>query len=139
MKISKIGFINEDYSVKALHLSTALESSSAITKEVSSNTKYIAIKSAITDNLLEGLLGILKKHKQITILAEDATKLFISPTTLKKFEKKGGCIKVLNPINVIAITINPTSPLGYEFNKIKFLNLLKKKIDLPIYNLGLCD
>jgi hypothetical protein len=139
MKESKIGFINKDYSIKILNLLTALDSYSEITKEVSSNTKYIMIQSAITDNLLEGLLDTLKKYKQITILAEDATKLFISPNILKKFERKGGSIKVLNPIKVIAITINPTSPLGYEFNKLKFLNLLKEKIELPIYNLGPCD
>ena len=51
----------------------------------------------------------------------------------------GGIIKVLNPIKIIALTINPTSPLGYEFNKDEFLKLLKKRIQLPIYNLGPCD
>jgi hypothetical protein len=29
--------------------------------------------------------------------------------------------------------------LGYEFNKVEFLNILKKRIVLPIYNLGPCD
>lgn len=138
-KNAKIGIINKDKSIKKLNIFTALDSSSDVIKHILPDTEYIIIKSAVTDNLLKALFKPLKRYKRITILAEDATKLFISKQILNNFEKKGGCIKVLNPIKVIAITINPTSPLGFEFNKLEFLNLLKEKINLPIYNLGPCD
>ncbi|MFX1326696.1 MAG: hypothetical protein ACFE91_00940, partial [Promethearchaeota archaeon] len=62
--------------------------------------------------------------------------LFLSSKIKEKFEKKGGILKVLNPINIIAITINPTSPYGYEFDKNLFLNLLKKNVNVPVYDLG---
>jgi hypothetical protein len=139
MKESKIGIINENYKVQIIDVPTVLDSYTEIIKHILPETKYLIIKGAITDNLLKILFKRLKKRKKITILAEDATKLFISLEILQKYEKMGGVIKVLYPIKVIALTINPTSPLGYEFNKIEFLNRLKKKIELPIYNLGPCD
>jgi hypothetical protein len=67
---------------------------------------------------------------------EDSTKIFISEKVMKKFKAKGGIIKVLHPIKVIAVTINPTSPLGYQFEKDNFFNLMKKNLDIPVYDLG---
>jgi hypothetical protein len=136
---SKIGIINKTRKIKIVNVLTALDSSKEIFENLTPDTEYLIIKGAITNNLLKSLFMYLKKHKKITIITEDATKLFISEPTLKIYEKMGGIIKVLNPIKIIALTINPTSPLGYEFNKDEFLKLLKKKIPLPIYNLGPCD
>jgi len=136
---SKIGLINSKNSIKILNLFTALDSSKEVINNLESDTKYIVIKGAVTDNLLKDLTKQLKKHKDLTILAEDATKLFLSPRILAMFKKKGGIIKVLIPIKIIALTLNPASPLGYEFEEGEFLKLLKEKIDLPIYNLGPCE
>ncbi|GAH39028.1 unnamed protein product, partial [marine sediment metagenome] len=66
----------------------------------------------------------------------DATKLFLNKTTFEKYSKKGGVIKVLNKIKIIVVTVNPTSPLGYKFDKSKFLNELKRGVAIPIYDLG---
>jgi hypothetical protein len=136
---SNIGIINKTRNIKIINILTALDSSNEIIESLTPDTEHLIVKGAITDNLLKSLFLHLKKHKKITIITEDATKLFISEPTLKMYEKMGGIIKVLNPIKIIALTINPTSPLGYEFNKDEFLKLLKKRIQLPIYNLGPCD
>ena len=139
VKDSKIGIITKERIIKKINVLTTLDSYNEILENLTPDTEYLIIKGAITDNLLKSLLEYLKKNKKITIISEDATKLFISESTLRIYEKMGGIIKVLNPINIIALTINPTSPLGYEFNKNEFLKLLKKRITLPIYNLGPCD
>ena len=75
-----------------------------------------------------------EKYKDVVFLAEDATKLFLTIKVLEKFQKKKGNLKVITPIKIIAISINPTSPYGYKFNRIEFLNKLRKKIDLPVYD-----
>jgi hypothetical protein len=96
----------------------------------------LVINGAITDLFIENLIKKSDLFKNIKILVPDATKLFLSKFTFEKYIKKGGVIKVLNEIKIITITINPTSPIGYNFDKEKFLNELKKGISIPIYDLG---
>jgi len=139
MKKSKIGIINRSHSIKLLNLATALDSAQSIIENLDEDSKYVVISGAITDTLLEDLMNSTQKYKGITFLVVDGTKLFLSNKTLTKFQKKGGIIKVLNSINIIAVTINPTSPNGNEFDKDVFLKSLTEELKIPVYNLGVND
>jgi hypothetical protein len=139
MKKSKIGIISRTNKIKFLDIATALDSAQNITDNIEEDSIYVVISGAITDKLLEDLMRSTQKYKGLTFLVSDATKLFLSEKILKKFQKKGGIIKVLNPIKVIAVTINPTSPSGYEFDKDVFLKSLTEELNIPVYNLGVND
>ena len=139
MKKSKIGIINRTHSIKLLKVATALDSAQNIIENLDEASKYVVISGAITNKLLEDLMSSTQKYKGITFLVIDGTKLFLSNQILTKFQKKGGIIKVLNSINIIAVTINPTSPNGYEFDKDVFLNSLTERLKIPVYNLGVND
>ncbi|MFX1524870.1 MAG: hypothetical protein ACFFCC_15285 [Promethearchaeota archaeon] len=139
MKESKIGLISSNNSIKLLNVATALDSAKLIIDNLEEDSSYIVINGAITDKLLEDLIKSIQKYRGITFLVSDATALFLSKKTLKKFQKKVGSIKVLNPIKIIAVTINPTSPDGYEFDKDDFLKSLAKEVNIPVYNLGVND
>ena len=136
---SKVSIIDKSDSVNHLEVLTALESAQEISANLNDDSRYVVIKGAITDKLLGDLMKSTQKYKRITFIVEDSTKLFLSENTTNKFLKKGGMLKVLNPINIIAITINPTSPNGYEFDKDIFLRLLQKELKIPVYNLGIND
>ncbi|KKN34628.1 hypothetical protein LCGC14_0791750 [marine sediment metagenome] len=133
---SKIGIIESQNSIVLLDVLTSLDSAKEISANLTENSKYVVIKGAITDKLLEDLMKKSNKCRGVTFLVEDATKLFLNKKIKDKFQKKGGFLKVLTPMNIIAITINPTSPYGYNFNKNDFLNLLKEKTNIPVYDLG---
>jgi len=133
---AQIGIINKDYSYNKLEDSTALGSSKELFDQLTKDAKYLIIKGAITDKILEEFL-INKKVKDFTVIATDPTKLFVSKQIFYKFIKKGGHLKVLDRINLIAITINHTSPRGYEFESSLFIELLQERINIPIFNLGL--
>jgi hypothetical protein len=133
---NKLGIINCDFTVKILDVLTALDSVEEILTQLDANSKYLVINGAITDIFLEKLMKKSEIYKNIKLLVPDTTKLFLSKGTFAKYSKKGGIIKVLKKIEIIMITINPTSPLGYEFNKSKFLNELKRGLTVPIYDLG---
>ena len=133
---AKVGVIYNDFSTKKLDLSTALDSVEEILTNLDVNSKYLVINGAITDLFLEEFMEKSSAYKNIKILVHDPTKLFLSKNTFAKFSKKGGIIKTINRIKIVMITINPTSPLGYEFDKLKFLSELKKGLSVPIYDLG---
>jgi hypothetical protein len=111
----KVGFIFTDLSTKSLDLLTAITSGDKIAKMLTDNVKYVVINGAIVEN---------------------ATKLFIRKSIYNKFLKKGGILKVLTPIKIIALTINPTSPYGYNFDKNIFFKALQDHIKIPIFDLG---
>ncbi|MHA1992317.1 MAG: lysine 5,6-aminomutase reactivase subunit KamB [Candidatus Hodarchaeales archaeon] len=136
---SKLGIISKTNSVKFLDISTALDSAQYIIDNIEEDSNYVAISGAVTDKLLEDLMRTTQKYKFLTFLVSDATKLFLSEKILKKFQKKGGKIKVLNPIKVIAVTINPISPNGYSFDKNVFLKSLAEELKISVYNLGVND
>lgn len=138
-KNSKIGIIDSKNSIKMLEVITSLDAATDINENLNSNSKYVVIKGPISDKLLSDLMDSTDNYKGVTFLVEDGTKLFLSKGLLEKFQKKGGILKVLNPIKLIAVTANPTSPFGYQFDKNEFLTLLKENINIPIYDLGPSD
>jgi len=89
--------------------------------------EYTHIPGAVTDTKIDGLYD-----KQI--LAEDATKILITPKTLARIRLSGGSISVQNRINLAAITINPTSPYGTNFDAALFLEKMSEMINVPIFN-----
>lgn len=133
---AKVGVIDKQNNVKILTVLTPLDAAKEISENLDENSNYVIINGAITDKLLEDIMNMSNNYKGVTFLVEDATKLFLSRNLMVKFQKKGGIIKVLHHINVIAVTINPTSPLGYQFEKEKFLDLMKKNLNIPVYDLG---
>ena len=133
---TKIGIIDENHSIKILHLPTALDSVEEILQEINPSSQYLVINGAITDMFLDEFMKKTDYYKDLKILVPDATKLFLTKGIFEKYLNKGGIIRVLNPIRLLILTINPTSPLGYQFDKYKFLSELKKGISIPIYDLG---
>jgi len=138
LQTAQVGIINDDFSSKKLEEPTALGTSRVIFDQLTKDAKYLVIKGAITDSILEEYVNN-KKVKNLTIIVTDPTKLFVSKQSFYKFIKKGGRLKVLDRVNLIAITINHTSPLGYEFDNNQFIRLLQERIDIPVFNLGPCD
>ena len=90
--------------------------------------EYVHIQGAITDTKLDALN---KKH----IIADDATKILITPKALAKLRLSGGTLSVKKRINLAAITINPISPYGINFDAADFLEKMKQVINIPIFNI----
>ena len=130
----RIGIIHKDNTIKMLDVLTAFESSKEIVMAIDENTSYVVIKGVVSDKLLEDIMTTTNKYKEVTFLVEDGTKLFLTRDTLYKFKKQGGSIKTINKINVVCVTSNPKSPYGYEFDKHKFLDGLRDKLSVPVFD-----
>ncbi|MDR1653549.1 MAG: hypothetical protein LBS01_07895 [Prevotellaceae bacterium] len=98
-------------------------------------TDTMFVGGAANDRLLTFLtVNVLNKKTSYSLVVSDFTKLFISPQVYNVFTKKGGKIFVLNRTNLIAITVNPTSPEGFTVNSAKLQAALREKIDVPVFN-----
>ena len=85
----------------------------------------------VTDNLLRFLTS-QKEIKETVLTVRDFTKIFVEPSTLQIFLRKGGKIRVMKSCRLLAVTINPWSPAGYSVDKEKLLEALQKELKVPV-------
>ena len=91
------------------------------------------VAGALNDKFIQ-LLKIQKNPHEIEIIIKDFTKIFAQEDNVIQYLYRGGQIKVLDQTNLIAITANPISPTGYNFNNQEMLDALRKEIPINIYN-----
>ncbi|MBO7276957.1 MAG: hypothetical protein J6U84_03240 [Bacteroidales bacterium] len=96
--------------------------------------KRLFVAGALNDKFVQ-LLKIQKNPQEIEIIIKDFTKIFAQEDNVIQYLNKGGQIKVLEKTNLIAITANPISPTGYNFNNEEMLEALRKEIPINIYNI----
>lgn len=112
---------------------TALSNEDLIIKAVlNSKNKIhsIFVPGSLTNTLLEKLIGL-----NINIIVMDGTKVFVNEVQYRAFKNKCGRINVLDRINLIAVTQNPTSPFGYYFEPQFMMEELKKSlVDIDVFD-----
>jgi len=134
LRRGRVGIIRRDNSIRMMDVITALGASKEIVEILDKNISYVVIKGAVSDKLLEDIMTSTNQYKGVTFLVEDGTKIFLTRETLYKFKKQGGIIKTINKVNIVCVTSNPKSPYGYEFDKHKFLDGLRNKLNIPVFD-----
>jgi hypothetical protein len=129
---SRMGIIDKHCNVNLLDVKTSLGSVKELTEALNEDSRVIVIKGVVQDSMLDGIMQSLGCVKNLKIIAEDGTKLFITPDMLYRFTKRGGFLRAMAPINLLCITCNPCSPHGYKYNRDEFIERLEEKISLPI-------
>ena len=86
---------------------------------------------AVTDKFLRYLTS-QKEIGETELLVRDFTKIFVEPSSLQIFLRRGGKIKVLKRCNLLAVTINPWSPTGFSVDREKLQKALQKEVKVPV-------
>lgn len=131
---SRVYLVTHSYEIMILPILTSLEASGKIVDNLNQSIKYIVIKGIISDRLILGIMRTTELYKNITIIVEDGTKLFLSKKVYNIFTKSGGIIKCQHRINIIGISVNPVSPYGYEFQKGRLESLIRRETCLSVFN-----
>lgn len=134
IKEYKISLVNNDYTYEILNISTTLNCYKEVYDSLNDNTKYVVMNGILTNNFIENLIRSGNKYKNVTILIIDSTKIFLDKEIYDKFIKLNGCIKVINKLNLIGISINPTSINGYRFDEEQFIDRIQSKTKLNVFN-----
>jgi hypothetical protein len=131
----KSGVMDEQDTLIKFDVNTALNATSHIITSLSASTRYILIKGIVGSDLIEQLLHSNVDLTNISIIAEDGTKIFVQPQLLTQFYDEGGIIEVLHPIHILAVTANPVSPYGFQFNQQEFLTRLRDQLQVPVFDI----
>lgn len=86
---------------------------------------------AVSDRLLRVLAA---KRGNYTLITRDFTKLFITPEAYTEFTRRGGKLMVLQHSQLIAVTLNPTSPQGFLLDSRSTCEALSDALQTPVYD-----
>ena len=98
------------------------------------NDTNIHLKGAVTDTIIKTLLFSGKDLNNRHIICDDPSKILISQETYEKLQARGGELYVKNPVNLVAITVNPLSHKGFSLPKEEFLRRMSDAVDLPVFD-----
>ncbi len=94
------------------------------------NNKTIFFKGAITSRLIKQILNSQQTIKCLKLIAEDGTRFLIESQLLNDITRRGVNLYVQNPINLIAVTVNPKAPSGLILDSEELCNAISKKIGI---------
>ncbi len=140
MAIKAIGMkqtllINEDGTSEVLAIKTALNAGCKIASVLKDVTRYVVIPGSLVSKTVLDIIKTSKHYKQITVIIQDATRIFIDYRDWIYFKKINMKIHVIDEIKLIAVTVNPYSPEGYFFDSEVFKEKLQHYLsDVPVIN-----
>jgi len=96
----------------------------------------VVVDGIVSNEFINNFIKSGDEYKNITILVSDSTKIFLDKEIFDKFIKLKGNIKVINKVNLIGLSINPTSIAGYSFDNKCFIESIQNKIDIRVFNVA---
>lgn len=109
----------------------SLNSGTAIAEQLTEKSKYVILSGSATFDTLKDI--VMSKRDKVQIIVKDATRIFVNENEFFMLNKMGMNIKVIEPMNIIAVTVNPYAPEGYYFDPEEFLQKMKKEIpNIPV-------
>ena len=111
---------------ETLNLKTGLGSGRYINEALDDDVKYVYLPGALTGSVISDIDP--SKYKEVGFIMKDPTRIFMDAILWKQMRKRGLDIKVLNNIEVCAVTVNPFSPEGYSFDSNSLSGLLQEAL-----------
>ncbi len=121
----KICIIDNQYGINVLNIKTSLNSGREIASALTKDSRYVIISGSLVGKTLKDIVSHTRFFKDVIFVIKDSTRIFIDYRDWQYFQKKGVKLRVLEKINILAVTINPYSPLGYYFSPKEFLDKMK--------------
>lgn len=117
-------------------ITTGLGGGKLLDGEIDEKTSHVFVPGAFTESAAMDINP--RKLKNVTFVLKDPTKIFIGSGNWGKLRKKGFSIKVLENIEVAAITVNPTAPAGYKFDHKALVDAMQEAVPgIPVIDVML--
>lgn len=80
-----------------------------------SDVRAVVVRGALCEPLLEQI-GRARRGAPLTVVADDATRVFLGRGTCARHRSRGVVLAVLHAIPLLAVTTNPVAPLRHRFD-----------------------
>lgn len=131
----KVTVIDDAFSAQTLPVKTALNAGKIIGDAIEESTHTVIIPGSFVTKTAMDITSMSKHYKHVNFVIQDATKVFIEHRDWLLLNKLGLNLKVMEPINILAVTINPYAPQGYYFDP----TLFKERMGIYLNNVPVID
>ncbi len=125
---SGAGIIRKEGTVESLPIVTALSSGKEIGRLLKKGDTGLLIRGSLTEKTVKDLMSVTDRYKEMPLVIEDASRIFIGEREWRIFRKKGFCVNLMQRNRLLFVTANPWSPGGWQFDETLFLEALKHEI-----------
>jgi len=100
------------------------------------NARRMFVAGALPQRFLDGLVPAVRRaRRELTVAVSDPTRLFLTDRSVAHYARAGIELRVLKPIDLIALSVNPVAPQSHTFDSARLRGLLAEAIpDLPIFD-----
>lgn len=99
------------------------------------NITALIINGALIDSFVEKLIYSLE-IKDLDLIVRDGTRVFLNKRSMNLLENSEIRLKVLNSIQLLAVTVNPTSPYSPGLDSMRLVSGLQDKLNnIPVYDI----
>ncbi len=97
----------------------------------------IFFNGAVTKIIIERLLKKVPEFKGLNLVTLHGNSIQLNSSQYAALKNRGVNISVIFPINLLAVSSNPISPSGIQFDKNAFKSSLESNLRLPVFDV--CD
>lgn len=131
--MGKTAIISQDNSITYIETMTSLQSGDIISEYLREDTGYIVLSGSATVSTLKDIL--LNRKSDLKIIVKDSTRIFIPADQFHILQRMGMRLRVVESINIIAVTVNPYSPEGYYFEPLELLDTMRRAMpQVPVFD-----
>jgi hypothetical protein len=98
--------------------------------------RALLVAGALPQRFLDGLVPQVRRSREtLGVVVSDATRLFLSDRDVSHYARAGIELRVLHPIELLALTVNPVAPQSHSFDSGRLRAALDEAIpDVPIFD-----
>ena len=106
----------------------------ALRKPEADGAKMVFFGGAMSDGLMKPLLMSGAPVKGLTFAVRDSSKILLKRENYEKMRLRGIELRVLESVNLVAVTVNPFSAYGFHFDKDELMERMQQRVDIPVIN-----
>jgi hypothetical protein len=115
-----------------------LEQADELARWLPRAAKALVLPGAFTEAMARGLMTRNAPDRELAVVVPDGTHVLMDPAAFEALEAQGVKVYASRPIQLIALTLNPTSPQGATTDPARFLARMQAELPaLPIFDLEL--
>lgn len=123
----------DQYSIRPIGtLNTALNAGKVVADKIEQTTKGVCIKGALTKGIVNDIVKSLQVDRSFFLVVMDSTKLYLDRESWLGLKAQKISVYVLEKTNLIAVTVNPSSPQGHTFDSEMLCEAMREKTCLPV-------
>lgn len=128
-----LGWVDKDNAFHAIQAPSVLGAADEVLDQLPADAAWLFLPLAVGPQFIERFVARRREHACGLIVA-DAMSLVADDDLLRHLFLMERPMRVLRPVQVVAVAANPVSPAGWRFDNKTYLTALRGETALPVVN-----